>query len=360
MSPSWRRWSPKARRAGSWDATDQFEDAVGAAEVVFVAVGTPSRHTGEPDLSAIDEVTAALRRAPRADRVVGIKSTVPVGTTDRVAEALRGHGPARVAHTPEFLAEGSAVADFLHPYRVLIGTRSESAGRVLSSLYQPLNCPILVTDPCTSEMAKYAANAFLATKVSFINQIAELCARTGADVTAVATGMGLDPRIGPHFLKPGVGFGGSCLPKDTRALIALARQSALPSPLLDAVLEVNAARRSAYVEILRSALGGFADKQVAVFGLAFKGGTSDIRESPAIDIVRSLIAEGVRVRAFDPAAHVEAARAVPGLACCEDAYHAAEGTDAIAVLTDWRGFGARLGQAAPAWCAIRSSWTAAG
>jgi UDPglucose 6-dehydrogenase len=205
-------------------------------------------------------------------------------------------------------------------------------------LYQPLNCPILVTDPCTSEMAKYAANAFLATKISFINQIAELCASTGADVTTVATGMGLDPRIGPHFLKPGVGFGGSCLPKDTRALIALARQSALPSPLLDAVLEVNAARRGAYVETLRSALGGFAGKQVAVFGLAFKGGTSDTRESPAIDVVRSLVAEGVRVRAFDPAAQADAAQAAPGLTCCTDAYDAAAGADAIAVLTDWREF----------------------
>jgi len=325
---------------GSLCATDAFGDAVGSANVVFIAVGTPSRPTGEPDLSAINAVTDALRRAPRADRVVGIKSTVPVGTTDRIADALRGTGPAHVAHTPEFLAEGTAVSDFFHPYRVIIGTRSKRAGCVLSSLYQPLGCPILVTDPCTSEMTKYASNTFLATKVSFINQIAALCERTGADVATVASGMGLDPRIGPYFFKAGVGFGGSCLPKDTRALIALAVQCGLSPALFDTVLRINEAQRDAFVEKVRSALGELSGKRVAVFGLAFKGGTSDVRESPAVDITGRLVAEGAAVRAFDPAAEDAAASVVPGLVCCPDPYEAAEGADAIAILTDWQEFAA--------------------
>jgi len=323
---------------GSLRATGVFADAVAPAEVVFIAVGTPSRRTGEPDLSAIDAVTDALRRVPRAERIVGIKSTIPVGTTDRIADALRAAGPAHVAHTPEFLAEGTAVSDFFHPYRVIIGTRSQTAGRVLSSLYQPLRCPILVTDPCTSEMTKYASNTFLATKVSFINQIAALCERTGADVAAVASGMGLDPRVGPHFFRAGVGFGGSCLPKDTRALIALAEQCRLSPALFDTVLKVNDAQRDRFVEKARIALGELAGKRIAVFGLAFKGGTSDVRESPAVDIIGRLMAEGVAVRAFDPAAEDGAMRAVPGLVCCPDIYEAAEGADAVAILTDWQEF----------------------
>ena len=239
------------------------------------------------------------------------------------------------------------MSDFFHPYRVIVGTRSQTAGRVLSSLYQPLGCPILVTDPCTSEMTKYASNAFLATKVSFINQVAALCERAGADVLTVANGMGLDPRIGANFFKPGVGFGGSCLPKDTRALIALARQFEVSSDLFDAVLETNEAQRGAFVEKVRVAVGDLSGKRVAVFGLAFKGRTSDIRESPAVDIAGRLVAEGAVVRAFDPAAEDAAARVVPGLFCCPDPYEAAEGADAIAILTDWPEFSdTRLGTVA--------------
>jgi UDPglucose 6-dehydrogenase len=324
---------------GAFSVTDAFADAVEPADVVFVAVGTPPRPSGEPDLSALDEVTDALARIPRRDQVVAIKSTVPVGTTDRMAAALRRLGAeAHLAHTPEFLAEGSAVNDFLNPSRVIIGTRSPVAERVLSALYGSLGGPVIVTDPCTSEMIKYASNAFLATKVSFINHIANLCEHAGADVHTVARGMGMDSRIGPHFLRAGVGFGGSCFPKDTRALISLSQSFGVSSALLDAVLDINEAQRAGFLDRMRGALGSLGGRRVAVFGLAFKGGTSDVRESPALDIAGRLVAAGAAVRAYDPAAEEAAAQAVPGLVCCPDAYEAAEDADAIAVLTDWSEF----------------------
>ena len=323
---------------GVLGVTDAFGDAVGPAEVVFIAVGTPSLRTGEPDLSAIDAVTDALRRMPGSDRVVGIKSTIPVGTTDRIADALRGRGPARVAHTPEFLAEGSAVSDFFHPYRVIIGTRSQTAGRVLSSLYQPLGCPILVTDPCTSEMTKYASNAFLATKVSFINQVAALCERAGADVLTVANGMGLDPRIGANFFKPGVGFGGSCLPKDTRALIALARQFKCPRlystrcwrPTRHSAARLwrKCASPSAISPAREWPCSGWRSRAAPATSGSLPPSTSWGVLWPKVRwCARSIL------RREDAAARV-----VPGLVCCPDPYEAAEGADAIAILTDWPEF----------------------
>jgi UDPglucose 6-dehydrogenase len=325
---------------GTFRVTDGLAEAVEGAEVIFIAVGTPSGPDGDPDLSAIDEVARTLAERGLRGPVVAIKSTIPIGTTDRVAEMLAGGGRTtpHVAHTPEFLSEGTAVADFTHPYRVVIGTRSRTAGRVLSGLYQPLGCPILVTDPCTSEMIKYASNAFLATKISFINQIAALCEHTGADVTTVAAGMGLDPRVGPYFLRAGIGFGGSCLPKDVRALEAASRTFGISPALFSAVLETNETRRGEFVERVRHTLGGLAGRSVAVFGLAFKGGTSDVRESPALDIAERLLAGGAQVRAFDPVAEGEAVRLLPALAVCPDPYEAAEGAEALVVLTDWPEF----------------------
>ncbi len=318
---------------------DALDEAVGSADLVFIAVGTPSTASGQPDLSALGEVTQALTRIPPNGRVIAIKSTVPVGTTEKIRAVLASaDGYDRVAHTPEFLSQGSAVADFMHPHRVIIGTRSQVAAERLTSLYQPLGRPILVTDPQTSELIKHASNAFLATKVAFINEVALICEKTGADVATVATGVGLDPRIGPHFLKAGIGFGGSCLPRDTQVLAALARQCGARTSLLYAVVEVNDTLRGRFVEKVEAMLGGIAGKKVAVFGLAFKGGTSDVRGSPALDIARRLLAEGAEVRAFDPAAEGDAARVVPGLTYCPDAYDAAEGADAIVILTDWPEF----------------------
>jgi UDPglucose 6-dehydrogenase len=326
-------------RGGRLGLTNVMDMAARPAGIVFIAVGTPSDHDGTLDLSALDEAARALAGIPGKDRVIAIKSTVPVGTTDRLGRVLAEAGSQpRVACTPEFLSEGSAVSDFRHPHRIIIGTRQRQAAKVLTALYEPLRCPVLVTDPRTAEMIKYASNAFLATRVSFINQIGMLCEQVGGDVATVAAGMGLDPRIGPHFLKAGIGFGGSCLPKDTRALAVLAEQQGVPSALLDAVLRVNTAQRERFVAKVEAALGGVAGKTLACFGLSFKGGTSDVRESPALDIAKRLLEKDAVIRAFDPAAEEPAGRVLPELVCCPDAYEAAEGADGIVILADWPEF----------------------
>jgi UDPglucose 6-dehydrogenase len=314
--------------------TDRLDGAARAARIVFCAVGTPSGRNGEVDLSALDEVVDVLAGIPNGDRVVAIKSTVPVGTTDRVARRLGG----RVASNPEFLREGSAVEDFFHPYRIVIGTRSQAAAETLESLYAPLEAPVVRTDPPTAEMIKYASNAFLATKVSFINEIAQICEHVGADVRTVAEGMGLDPRIGPHFLRAGVGFGGSCLPKDLRALAETAREYLVEPALLEAVLRVNEAQRRRFVDRVEAILGGLAGRTVAVFGLSFKAGTDDVRESPALAIVERLLARGAAVRAYDPVAQEAARTRLPSLVCVPDPYEATDGADAVLILTDWPEF----------------------
>ncbi|MDR7545143.1 MAG: UDP-glucose/GDP-mannose dehydrogenase family protein [Armatimonadota bacterium] len=312
--------------------------AVRDDEVVFVAVGTPPGPGGEPDLSAVDEVVDTLA-ALSFGGVLALKSTVPVGTTARLERELRRRGLlTAVACNPEFLREGSAVRDFFRPFRIVIGSHSARAVAVLRALYEQLDCPILVTDPATAEMIKHASNAFLATKVSFVNEIAALCEAVGVDVAAVAEGMGLDPRIGPHYLRAGIGFGGSCLPKDLRALVSTARARGVRPALLESVMEVNATQPARFAERVDRLVGGLAGKAVAVLGLAFKGGTSDVRESPALAVVRALLNRGAVVRAFDPAAEAEAARAVPAMVCCPTPYEAARGAEAVLILTDWPQF----------------------
>lgn len=316
------------------DFVDALDGAARAARVVFCAVGTPSGRNGEADLSALEEVVDTLAGIPSGNRVIAIKSTVPVGTTDRVARRLGGC----VASNPEFLREGSAVADFFHPYRVVIGTRSQVAADVLESLYAPLGAPVLRTDPPTAEMIKYASNAFLAMKVSFINEVAQICEHVGADVRTVAEGMGLDPRIGPHYLRAGVGFGGSCLPKDVRALIEAAREYLVEPVLLEAVLRVNEAQRRRFVDRVEAILGGLTGRTVAALGLSFKAGTDDVRESPALAIVERLLARGAAVRAYDPVAQEAARTRLPSLMCVPDPYEATDGADAVLILTDWPQF----------------------
>jgi len=319
--------------------TNDLGAAVGPAHVVFIAVGTPSNVAGEVNLSDLNEVLHALAHLPIDAKVIAIKSTVPIGTTDNACRIITAaNRQTEVVFNPEFLREGSAIYDFFHPHRVIIGAHSRTAAQVLASLYEPLEGKILITNPRTAEMIKYASNAFLATKVSFVNQIAAIADQVGADMGVVAAGMGADPRIGPQYLKAGIGFGGSCLPKDLRALIALAREHGVDSSLLEAVLQVNAARRAEFVERVEQVLEGVAGKTLAVFGLAFKGGTSDVRESPAIDIVHRFAARGATVRAFDPVAEEVAAPLVPALVFCPDVYEAAEGADAILILTDWAEF----------------------
>lgn len=312
--------------------------AVTGCRIVFAAVGTPPKSDGEPDLSALDDVIGGLLNL-RFNGILTLKSTVPVGTTERVERTLIRDGlAAQVACNPEFLREGTALNDFFHPARILIGSHSDAAVETLRTLYADLNCPVMVTDPRTAEMVKYASNAFLATKVSFINEVAVICEEAGVDVQAVAEGMGLDPRIGPHFLNAGIGFGGSCLPKDLRALVAAARAHGIHPALLETVLEVNALQPERFVARVEGALGGLVGRTVAVLGLAFKSGTSDVRESPALAVVCRLLAAGAVVQAYDPAAEEEAMRQVPTLACCPTPYEAVRNADAVLILTDWQEF----------------------
>lgn len=326
-------------RAGTLGFTDDLTIAVETASIVFIAVGTPLTGGGIPDLSALHQVTENLARYSISGRVIAIKSTVPVGSTDIASEMLTKRGtPAAVAYNPEFLREGSAVDDFFHPSRIIIGTYSPHARRALCALFEPLHCPIFVTSPRTAEMIKYGSNAFLATRVSFINELAAICEEVGADVEMVAAGMGLDPRIGPHFLRAGIGFGGSCLPKDLEALMHTARRHGIAPYLLEAVRRVNREQQNRFVEQVARVLGTISGKTLTIFGLAFKPGTSDTRESPALTIAVRLRDRGAFIRVFDPACHAISAEPVAGLNYSDNAYEAAEGADAVLLLTDWSEF----------------------
>lgn len=247
--------------------TNDLTDAASLADIVFIAVGTPSNITGEVNLSDLNEVASTLAHLPISSKVIAIKSTVPIGTTDRTqAVVITANSRAEVVFNPEFLREGSAIHDFFHPFRVIIGAHNLAAAQVLAVLYEPLSAKILITNPQTAEMIKYASNAFLATKLSFINQIAAIAERVGADIGIVATGMGTDPRIGPQYLRAGIGFGGSCLPKDLRALVALAREHGVDSSLLEAVLQVNEGRRADFVARVERVLKGVAERHSRCLG----------------------------------------------------------------------------------------------
>jgi UDPglucose 6-dehydrogenase len=317
--------------------------AAGTAEIVFLCVQTPQGADGAADLSYVEQVAREIAPVLSAKAVVVNKSTVPVGSTRFVQRVLAEAGTPRehitVASNPEFLREGQAVHDFLHPDRIVIGCEDpESAVRV-SELYRGVHAPVLVTDPASAEMIKYASNAFLATKVSFINAIANLCEAVDADVREVAIGMGYDARIGFQFLHPGPGFGGSCFPKDVAALLHTAREAGYDFHLLDGVVGVNVGQHERIVEKVRVAADRpFADAEVAVWGLTFKADTDDLRDSPALVIVRSLLDAGAVVRAYDPAAGEKASVLLPGLDVRSDPYEAASGADVVALLTEWEQF----------------------
>ena len=320
--------------------------AVGGADLVFIAVGTPSRRgDGHADLSFVREAARQIARAMRRYTVVVTKSTVPVGTGREVAEIIRETNPQAdfdVVSNPEFLREGSAIDDFMRPNRVVIGAESERAKEVMRQLYRPLyliETPILFTGLETAELIKYAANGFLAMKISFINQIADLCEKVGADVHDVARGIGLDGRIGQKFLHPGPGYGGSCFPKDTRALVEIARQAGAPLSLIEATADFNEARKLQMVERVKAALGGsLAGKTVALLGLTFKPNTDDMREAPSLAIAPALLAAGAKVRAHDPEGMTEARKLMPDLAYCDDPYAAMAGADAVVLLTEWNSY----------------------
>lgn len=324
-------------QAGRLEFTTDTAEAVSGAEFAYLCVPTPQSADGSADLSYLEVAATQIASHLPPDAVVVNKSTVPVGSTRRVEQAL-GRTDLFVVSNPEFLREGSAVHDFLNPDRVVIGSDDQGAAIRVASLYLGVPAPLMVTDPASAETIKYASNAFLAMKLSFVNAVAALCEAVGADADDVMLGMGYDTRIGNRFLRPGPGFGGSCFPKDTRALRFLAREAGYDFELLDAVLEINDAQFDRVIAKIRDAAGGSLDGvAIGVWGLTFKANTDDRRESPAVEIVRRLIADGARVRGYDPTVKGELPEA-PGVHVCDDAYGAAEGAVVLAVLTEWDEF----------------------
>jgi UDPglucose 6-dehydrogenase len=336
--------------AGRLSFTTDLSLAVSGADAVFIAVGTPSRRgDGHADLSyvfaAASEIATALAQGTGDRTLVVTKSTVPVGTGRKVERILRNALPAGrfdVASNPEFLREGSAIQDFMRPDRVVIGTESEHARTVLGALYRPLyllETPMVFTSLETAELIKYAANAFLATKITFINEMADLCEAVGADVQDIARGIGLDGRIGRKFLHAGPGFGGSCFPKDCQALVRSAELAETPLSIVETVLRVNDARKTRMADrIVRACGGAVAGKTLAVLGLTFKPNTDDMRDSPSLAILPLLHAAGARIRAFDPEGIDAAKKLMPDLDYCGDAYQTMEGADALILITEWNAF----------------------
>ncbi len=332
--------------AGRLTFTADLKAALADVDAVFIAVGTPSRRgDGHADLTYLFAAAEEIARGLVQNTLVVTKSTVPVGTGRRLQELfarLRPDLAIEVASNPEFLREGSAIEDFMRPDRVVVGVESEQAREVMERLYRPLNLiqtPILFTALETAELIKYATNSFLATKVTFINEMADLCERVGADVQAVARGLGLDRRIGNKFLHPGPGYGGSCFPKDTAALLRIAEEANVALRIVESVVAVNEGRKRGMVRRIVQACGGSVGGQtIAILGVTFKPNTDDIRDSPSLVIVPALQAQGALVRAFDPEGMASAAQALPDVVWCDDAYAATEGADAMVVLTEWNQF----------------------
>ncbi len=328
------------------DFTTDLKAAVTGADAVFIAVGTPSRRgDGHADLSYVYAAAREIAEALDGYTVVVTKSTVPVGTGDEVERIIREARPDAdfdVVSNPEFLREGSAINDFMRPDRVIIGTESERAQEVMRRLYRVLylfETPIVFTSRTTSELIKYAANTFLATKITFINEIADLCEKVGADVHGVARGIGLDGRIGGKFLHPGPGYGGSCFPKDTLALTKTARAAGNPLRIVEAVIDINDERKKGMAEKVVAACGGSVKgKTIAVLGLTFKPNTDDMRDAPSLEIVPALQKAGATVRVFDPAGMTQAKALLNGVVWCEDAYETLIEADALAILTEWNEF----------------------
>jgi len=345
--------------------TTDLVEATRECEAIFIAVGTPQSESGDADLSYVEAVACEIARSITGYKVIVEKSTVPVYTNEWICRAIERHGIDRhqfdVVSNPEFLREGTAVVDFLHPDRIVVGADNEHAAAVLKDIYAPLTTgeyyarpdsisgvcstatppPLLLTSTKSAEIIKHASNAFLALKISFINAVSNLCEAADADVEQVARGMGLDSRIGPRFLRPGIGYGGSCFPKDVAAFRSVAEQLGIDFGLLTEVEKINAQQKKRFLGKIRSALWTLRGKRLGVLGLAFKGETDDIRESPAIDLIKMLLAEGCFVSAFDPAAIKRAQEVLPegpNLQYASDAYDAARNADALVILTDWSEF----------------------
>jgi UDPglucose 6-dehydrogenase len=325
--------------------TTDLADAIRRSLGIFIAVGTPSKEDGSADLSYVEDVARSIAENMNGYKVVVTKSTVPVGTGERIRKIIRenqkGKAHFDIVSNPEFLREGAAIEDFMRPNRVVIGAESDHAIAIMRDLYSPLyliETPVVVTDIKTAEMIKYASNAFLATKVSFINEIANICEKVGADVHMVAKGMGLDNRIGSKFLHPGPGFGGSCFPKDTSAIVNIAKEHGYDFEIVKAVIKVNKRQRALMVEKIKKQTGELKDKWIGILGLSFKPNTDDMRDAPSVSIIKGLQKEGAKVRAYDPAAMEEAKKFLDDIEYCNDPYSVAEGSDALVILTEWNQF----------------------
>jgi UDPglucose 6-dehydrogenase len=329
-------------KAGRLSFTTSFTEALQGAEYAFIAVGTPSAVNGEADLQYVASAARSIAENMTAPLVVVNKSTVPVGTGDWVADIITRTQPKpipfAVVSCPEFLREGAAISDFMQPHRTVLGSLDREAAEKVAQLHLPLRAPIVITDLRTAEMIKYASNAFLATKISFINEIANICEALGADVKEVAAGMGYDKRIGSSFLDAGLGWGGSCFPKDVKALAYMAAEKGRHPQLLNAVMEINADRRVQVVKSMEKMLGGLKGKTIGLLGLAFKPNTDDMRDAPAIDIAQGLLAGGASVRAYDPISMDNARELLPAVELLDDPYKMADGCDALMVVTEWNEF----------------------
>jgi UDPglucose 6-dehydrogenase len=325
--------------------TKKTGDAIADSLVIFIAVGTPPRGDGSADLQYIDGVAREIAEHMDSYKVIVTKSTVPVGTGVRISEIIsknrREEIDFDIVSNPEFLREGAAIEDFMRPNRVVIGSSSQQAVAILKDLYKPLyliETPFVITNIETAEMIKYASNSFLATKVSFINEIANLCEKVGADVNMVAKGIGLDQRIGPKFLHAGPGFGGSCFPKDTNALLKIAEDKGVELNVVKAAVQANNLQRKKMCDKIKHGLGDMEGKTIAVLGLSFKPNTDDLREAPSLAIIDFILSEKAKVRAYDPAAMVHARQVFPGITYCKDPYNASTGADAVVLVTEWNQF----------------------
>ena len=332
---------------GRLSFTTDLKMAVDRSLVIFIAVGTPDDGSGQPDLSQLYEVGKDLAEIIDDYKVLVIKSTVPVGTNRRIKETIQANLKkglkVNIVSNPEFLREGSAIEDFMRPNRVVLGSNSQKALAIVKDIYRPLyliETPFVVTNLETAELIKYASNAFLATKISFINEVANICEKIGADVHQVAKAMGLDKRIGPKFLHPGPGYGGSCFPKDTLAFAHLGKTVGSPVSIVEAVIEVNRAQRLRMVKKAEDALGSLQGKTIGILGLTFKPNTSDVRESPAIDIVNTLLSKGATIKAYDPEGMEEFKKVIGDerISYCNTPYDVAQGVEALVFLTEWNEF----------------------
>ena len=329
-------------KEGRLSFTDKIGEAVEFAEVIFIAVGTPSRPNGEADLSYVDNVAREIAEHMKSYKLVVEKSTVPVETGEKVMQTIKRYNkqniPFDVASNPEFLREGSAIEDFLKPDRVVVGVQSEKAASILRKLYEPLNSNIIITDIKSAEIIKHASNSFLATKISFINAVANICEVSGADIQKVSEGMGFDKRIGKQFLYAGIGYGGSCFPKDVDAFVTIAERKGYDFGLLKEVQRINKDQRKRFVKKIEEALWVPKGKTIAVWGLAFKPNTDDLREAPSIDIIGSLLKEGASIKAYDPVAMERMKEIFPDITYCKNPYEAAQDADAIVLVTEWNEF----------------------